>query len=146
MRRLLASLLLLACARSPDWAEGAARHHAMADRLIDAGNRAGARAELEAIITTAPHAGSEEDSRMVLQDAYFRLARLALDDHDPARAARDADAGLALGGRDDLFAANLLVVRGAAHEALGEAAAAMSVYQRALRINERLLHEEVGPR
>jgi hypothetical protein len=144
MRRLMVLLLLMACSRSPDWAEVAAQHHAEADRLIDAGNRVGARAELEAIITAAPHAG--EDGRRVSQDAYFRLARLALDDHDPARAARDADAGLALGGGEDLFVANLLVVRGAAHEALGEAAAAVSVYQRALRINERLLHEEVGPR
>jgi hypothetical protein len=78
---------------------------------------------------------------MVLQDTFFRLARLALDAHDPASAAHDAEQGLALGDGGDLFTANLLVVRGAAHEALGENAAALAACQRALRINEVLLHD-----
>jgi hypothetical protein len=89
---------------------------------------------------------SGDTRHAVLQDAYFRLARLALEDHDPAQAARYTNAGLAMGGANDLFVANLLVARGAAHEALGETAAALADYQRALRINEALLHEEVdGP-
>jgi len=145
MRWLLVLVLLVGCQASRDWSATAARAHAEADRLIDTGDRAGGQAVLQELVAT-PIEGPGETRRVVLQDAYFRLARLALDDHDPARAARDADAGLALGGGEDLFVANLLVVRGAAHEALGEAAAAVSVYQRALRINERLLQEEVGPR
>jgi hypothetical protein len=143
MRWLLALVLLAACQASPpEWPAAAARHHAEADRLIDAGDRAAARAVLEELVATAPAGG--DTRRVVLQDTYFRLARLALEAHDPARAARDADAGLALGGGSDLFVANLLVVRGAAHEALKEDAAALAAYQRALKINETLLEETVG--
>ena len=46
----------------------------------------------------------------------------------------------------DLFVANLLVVRGAAHEALGEGPAAAEDYHEALVINDRLLAETLrGP-
>jgi tetratricopeptide (TPR) repeat protein len=138
-RLVLLALLVVGCSRAPqDWPAIAAERNAAADRLIDQGDVAGARAELEAILATAPGAGAGA-RRVLLQDARFRLARLALDAHDPALAARHADAGLALGGEEDLFLANLLVVRGAAHEALGEAEAALAIYQRALRINESLL-------
>jgi hypothetical protein len=143
VRRLLALVLLVACSASPDWSVEAARGHAEADRLIDSGDRAAAQNVLEEIVAAAP-GGSAPTRRVLLQDTHFRLARLALDAHDPARAAREADAGLALGGADDLFVANLLVVRGAAHEALGESAAALAAYQRALRINETLLHDTLG--
>jgi tetratricopeptide (TPR) repeat protein len=146
VRRLLVLVLLLgACQAAPDWSVQVAHRHAQADGLIDHGDRAGAQAVLQRIVDEAPAQGAET-RRVLLQDTYFRLARLALDAHDPARAARAADAGLALGGGDDLFVANLLVVRGAAHEALGEAAAALGTYQRALRINEALLHETLSPR
>jgi tetratricopeptide (TPR) repeat protein len=142
MKRLLLVLLVAGCHGSPPWSATAARVHAEADRLIDAGDRSAARAALVQLVSDRIEAPAET-RRAVLQDAYFRLARLALDGHDAAQAARDADAGLALSGADDLFVANLLVVRGAAHEALGEPAAAVAVYQRALRINEALLREEV---
>lgn len=148
MRRLLALVLFLgACSTRPpsDWPASVARGHAEADRLIDSGDRAGARAALEWIVAGAP-GGDDETRRVLLQDTHFRLARLALDDHDPAQAARQADAGLALGGGDDLFVANLLVVRAAAHEALGQTSAALADYQRALRINEALLHETLTPK
>jgi len=145
MKRLLALVLLFACSsRRPDWAVTVAQGHSEADHLLDSGNRAGARAVLEAIVAGAPDTGGET-RRVLLQDTLFRLARLALDEHDAAAAARHADAGLALGGEDDLFVANLLVVRGAAHEARGESALALDVYQRALRINEALLQKTVSP-
>ena len=44
----------------------------------------------------------------------------------------------------DLFVANLLVVRGAAHEALGEGPAAAEDYHQALVINDRLLAETLA--
>ena len=56
----------------------------------------------------------------------------------------DADRGLALGRATDLFVANLLVVRGAAHEALDEGPAAAEDYHEALVINDRLLAEDVA--
>jgi tetratricopeptide (TPR) repeat protein len=144
VRRLLAlGLLLASCQATPDWSLEAARGHAAADHLIDRGDRPAARATLERLVASAP-GGSAETRRVLLQDTYFRLARLALDARDPAQAARDADAGLALGGTEDLFVANLLVVRGAAQEALGQNAAALATYQRALRINEALLHDTLG--
>lgn len=147
MRRwLLVLALLAACSRAPqDWSVIAADEHARADRLIDLGDRAAARATLESILDTAPTSGAADTRRVLLQDTHFRLARLALDAHDPALAARHADAGLALGGGDDLFVANLLVARGAAHEALGQAAEALAAYQRALRINEALLQHTLDP-
>src|SRR5688500_14212558 len=135
MRRLLVlALLAAACARAPrDWSVTAADGHTEADRLLDQGDRAGAKRVLESILEGAPDRGGTETRRVLVQDTRFRLARLALDAHDPALAARHADAGLALGGGADLFVANLLVARGAAHEALGQSAQALSVYQRALR-------------
>jgi hypothetical protein len=150
---LLCLLLLLApaCSRAPqapEWAAVAARAHADADERLDRGDRAGAREALLALVATAPEAartgaGAGEVRRVLLQDTHFRLARLALEAGEPAEAARQAEAGLGLGrdGEESLFVANLLVVRGAAHEALGKASAAMEDYQRALRINETLLHE-----
>jgi hypothetical protein len=101
---------------------------------------------LEAIVSSAPDAdtaAANDTRRVLLQDTRFRLARLALAAREPAVAARHADAGLALGGDADLFVANLLVVRGSAHEALGETQAAVQDDQRALQINEALLRETV---
>jgi tetratricopeptide (TPR) repeat protein len=145
-RILMLAVLLAACSRAPrDWSELAAVRHAEADNLIDHGDRDRARQVLEAIVASAPESGAESTRRVLLQDTRFRLARLALDAHDAALAARHADAGLALGGDDDLFVANLLVVRGAAHEAMGEPGSAVPLYQRALRINEALLHQTLSP-
>src|SRR6185295_1768755 len=102
---------------------------------------------LAAIVESQPAPGIYPDTgRMVLQDAYFRLARLALAGHQPVAAAAHARRGLALGGGyDDLFVANLLVARGAAHEALGETREALADYDRALRINEILLQTTLSP-
>jgi tetratricopeptide (TPR) repeat protein len=144
---LLAVVLALGCSRArpePGWPATAAALHAEADRFIDSGDRAAARRALETIVATAPDSRlgeTEETRRVLLQDTRFRLARLALDAKDPAEAARQAEAGLALGDEPSLFVANLLVARGAAQEALGKAAAAVDDYQRALEINESLLHE-----
>jgi hypothetical protein len=127
------------------WTASVASRNQEADRLIDGGDVAGARRVLADIVAGAP--GPEaagETRRMLLQDTYFRLARLALDGRAPAEAVGQAEQGLALGG-GDLFVANLLVARGAAHEALGETAAALADYDRALRINETLLRSTLSP-
>jgi tetratricopeptide (TPR) repeat protein len=156
MRGRLTLLALVAvlggCSRAPSpmgWSLDVASHHAQADRLIDRGDREGARRLLRAILATAPaveSGGAADTRRVLLQDTHFRLARLALAAGNASEAAEDADRGLALGGEGTLFEANLLVVRGAAHEALGQAPAALRDYQRALRINEALLHDTLpGP-
>ena len=121
------------CMRAPDWGATVAGGHAEADRLLDGGDRAGARRALMAIVDGAPAAAAGPNRRELLQDTYFRLAGLALEDGQPlVRLA---------GGGEDLFTANLLVVRGRAREALGQAGGALDDYHRALEINDRLLHQ-----
>ncbi len=136
---LLLAATTLSCYRAvPDsWAEQVARKHGQVDALLDRGASAEARRVLSSIIETAPP--DHPQRRLLLQDARFRLARLALAVGEPATAQREADLGLALGDHSDLFAANLLVARGAAHEAQGHGAAAANDYERALAINETLL-------
>jgi len=142
--------LALGCSKAPppygegEWITEAARRHGRADERLAAGDRPAARAELLAVVAASvPTDVSQEDSRGVLQDTYFRLAKLDLDARDPRAAVADADLGLSYGKPADLFVANLLIVRGAAHEALGNGAAAATDYHQALVINDRLLTEAV---
>jgi hypothetical protein len=144
--------LACGCSQAPrdgegQWITEAARRHALADERLAAGDRPAARAELLAVVgASVPTDVPEEDSRGVLQDTYFRLAKLDLDARDPRAAVADADLGLSYGKPADLFVANLLIVRGAAHEALGDGAAAAADYHQALVINDRLLTEAVRDR
>jgi hypothetical protein len=142
---LAAALCLVggACARAPRtdaWAVGAAAAHRRADRLLAAGDPAGARAALRALVDDAsPEGRAFEAHRLALQDTYFRLARLSLDANDPRQALADADAGLAYGAAPHVFVANLFVARGAAREATGDPRGAAEDYHRALIMNEELL-------
>jgi hypothetical protein len=146
MRRAGVVLLLslvVACDRrpaDPGWAAGVAARHAEADRLLDGADPQGARRVLASVLDGAP-SGERAGDRALLQDTHFRLARLALAAGDAAGAVRQAEAGLALGDRGDLFAANLLIVRGAAREKLRDAPGAAADYERALHINEALLRD-----
>ena len=124
------------------WAAEVAEKHREADRRLDAGDGAGARATLQSLIDAAvPRGITAEARRLPLQDTYFRLARLALAERDARGALAYADAGLAFGSAPHLFVANLFVVRGAAREALGDPRAAAEDYHRALTMNETLLRE-----
>ena len=146
---LVASAALGCARRHPDhdgrWVADAERRHALADQQLQAGDLPGARASLRAIVDTrAPGEIPAGVRRTVLQDTYFRLAELDLKGNDPRAALATADRGLAIGSAadlDDLFVANLLVVRGAAHEALDDGAGAAADYHAALVINDRLLAE-----
>jgi hypothetical protein len=161
MKRLVL-LVVLACACSESrperesprlsgpasaWAAMVASGHEQADKLLDAGDAPGARRLLTSVLEAPPpRAGLRtEIRRVLLQDTYFRLARLELDGRDAHAAAGHAAAGLALGGGEDLFVANLLVARGAAREALGETRDAVADYDRAARINEALLQHTLAP-
>jgi hypothetical protein len=131
-----------ACSQAPrrdPWAAGAAAAHERADRLLAAGDAAGARETLRALVEDRAGGEPTGGHRLALQDTYFRLARLALDAHDPREALADADAGLAYGAAPHLFVANLLVARGAAREALADPRGAAEDYHRALLMNEALL-------
>lgn len=141
----LAALVGAGCSRAPrghggGWAAAAAEKNREADRRLDDGDAPGARAALLALVAAeAPRAAGSDERRLVVQDAYFRLARLALAERDARQAAGYADAGLALGTAPHVFVANLYVVRGAAHEALADARSAAEDYHRALIMNEQLL-------
>jgi len=122
------------------WVADTARRHALADERLRAGNTAGAKEALLAIVDGAVPPGVPlGDRRGVLQDTYFRLAEMDLQAGDARAALASADRGLGLGRADDLFVANLLVVRGAAHESLGDGPAAATDYHDALLINDKLL-------
>jgi hypothetical protein len=149
---LAAALCALSCSQrdlavDDPWVAEAARRHALADERLEAGDRPGARDALRGIVEAPPAAAlPADDRRGVLQDTWFRLARIDLDARDARGALAAAERGLALGQGSDLFAANLLVVRGAAHEALGEGPAAAEDYHRALMINDKLLADSLnGP-
>jgi hypothetical protein len=150
-RRLLVvalAALAAACSRAPRaerWRTEVAQAHREVDARLDAGDPAGARAMLLALVAAQTAIVTTEPAhRLALQDAYFRLSQLALAAHEPRQALADADAGLALGDAPHLFVANLLVARAAAREAAGDPRAAAADYHRALTINETLLAEALG--
>jgi hypothetical protein len=145
---VVALVVLGGCSRQRaaggDWMADATRRHALADELLDRGDAPAARAQLAAVVDElAPRGDADDDRRRVLQDTYYRLAGLDLRAHDPTRALLHAERGLTLGGGEDVFVANLLVARGAAREARGEAPAAAADFHAALLINERLLADSL---
>jgi len=147
--RLLAFAFLaffaVACGPADDeaaaWLANAQAAHAEADdESVDE-----AIATLEAFARLAPPEGVDaRDARIVRQDLFYRVSRLALDSGDASRARALADEGLALGRGDDLFTANLLVARGQAREAEGDALGASEDYHDALLINDALLQQVLG--
>jgi hypothetical protein len=144
MRRIallaLAGTLLGCGGDAARWIEGAAFTNEQADASLREGQLPRARAVLEQLVTRpAPASVADGDRRAVLQDAYARLAVIALAEHAPAQAIRDADAGLALGERRDVFTATLRTLRGRAGEALGKDAEAARDYEAAQLIDEALL-------
>jgi tetratricopeptide (TPR) repeat protein len=151
---MLLLALAVGCMRTPappaadPWTASVFDQHAHADALIDRGAPGEARAALQRILDSAParaRSGDDPGRRALLRDTLFRLGRLELEAHQPAQALRHANEGLALDGAGDesadLFVANLLVLRGSALAALGDEAAALPDYERALRINEALLQQ-----
>lgn len=144
MRSWLVTLALLvsapACADAPAgaWVESIAQANADADAALAKRNPAVAIRVLTRALAADAHGVASADLRVVHADLYFRLAELELERGYPATARTRADQGLALGTPDDLYTANLFIVRGRANEAL-DPAAAIDDYHRALVINEALL-------
>jgi hypothetical protein len=122
------------------WIDDAAAAHARADALAGSGDREAAMRVLEQLVAQpAPWRIAGEDRRAVLQDAYARLADLALRAGDAARSLRYADAGLSLGEARDVFTPALRTLRGQANEALGRDADAARDYEAAQIVAEALL-------
>lgn len=147
---LLTVLTLTGCSRSPQVWEGPvdlADRHAKADRLLDAGDTAGGTRELRALwdILHRRQAGAFPDRRQATQDVAFRLAGLGLESGDLPGALAYCDDGLRLGRGDDVFTANLLVMRGTIRQDLGQSSAAAEDFHQALLINEKLLKQTLNP-
>ncbi len=140
---LVAALALLAaCAGSRDdtgsWVTSAETAHHEADRLLAAGDAHGARDVLQRLETTMP-GDANGATRAVHADLLYRVAELDLRENDVKGAVDSATRGLELGRSNDAFTTNLLIVRGRAHEKLGDAVAASRDYHDALVITEALL-------
>lgn len=160
LRRLRSALLALGvlfalgfgvgCADSGDggaaaWVGAAAADSRAADEAMARGDVASAKTHLEAIVArSAPPSVAGDDARVLAQDAYYRLAQLAMREGDPAAAQRLAGRGLELGAREDVFSANLYIVRGRAKEASDQAVEATADYHEALKINDALLRRTLG--
>lgn len=115
-----------------------------ADALLNQGDSAGAARVLEAFVAQPVPAGiAPDDRRGVLQDAYARLASLAVSTGRAVEALRFAETGLALGDAHDVFAASLHTVHGRANEALGRDRDAARDYEAAQIIAASLLDAEL---
>ena len=146
--RKAALILLVACAAAGcggpagRWVDEAAAAHAQADALVRGGEPGRAARVLEELVSRpVPAQVAAQDRRAVLQDAYARLAALALEQRELAQALRYAEAGLALGPARDVFTCALRTLRGRAHEALGQDAEAARDYEAAQMVAEALLQE-----
>jgi hypothetical protein len=165
LTRALACVVVLgACAKTADepaaltpdtaaaeWLAKARQAHDLADAALREKHPDDARAALLAALDPEPPQQLRaEDARVVRQDLCFHVAQVELADADPSAALGFAGRGLGYGKLDDVFTANLLVVRGRALQALSRPAEAASSYQAALQINERLLRAalagDAGPR
>ena len=140
---LVLCTFLGACGTASDpagWLDRAAEAHERADRAIGSNDLDTARAALlEVLHPSSSLAIDDEDLRIVRQDLYFRLAGLELAEAAPEKALHWANEGLTLGAREDIFTANLLVVRGQANQALGNDHGAAQDFFEAQRINQVLL-------
>lgn len=154
MTRLLTTFMLLALAWGAIACGGedaaiymaeARSAHQRAERALEREDLDGATNELETFLQLpTPQSVNEDDARIVRQDVFYRLAGIALD-RDQASVAQDwADRGLNEGLAEDVFTANLYVVRGAAREALDRDIEAAADYHEALLINDALLQRLLG--
>jgi hypothetical protein len=86
--------------------------------------------------------GSDQ-TRLVRQDLFCRLAETALRLGQPETALRWARQGLDLDGPPTPFLAQLSALEGQARDALGDRDGAAKSYMKALEVNEALLNESL---
>jgi tetratricopeptide (TPR) repeat protein len=145
---LLLALCGLACSRAPaPTPPSLADQHARVDELLQLGRLSDAERQLDSMWRTLPES-QELSSRLrgqALQDVAFRLGQVMLDEKKTAEALEVCTRGLALGEHDDLFTANLLILRGNIQQELGKSLAAAEDFHQALVINEKLLQKVLHP-
>lgn len=142
----LLALCALACSRAPEQPRSLVEQHARVDALLEVGHLSGAERQLSSMWRTLH--GSYAKSRFgreALQDVAFRLGQVMLDEKKPGEALEVCTRGLALGEHDDLFTANLLILRGNIQRELGKSLAAAEDFHQALGINEKLLQKVLHP-
>ncbi|HEX7599278.1 MAG TPA: hypothetical protein VF518_13765 [Polyangia bacterium] len=143
---LLLALCALACSRAPA-PRSLMDQHKRVDEMIDVGYLAGAERQLDRMWRTDRRNNPRPSGlgRQVLQDIAFRLGLVMLDEKKPGEALEACTRGLALGEKDDLFTANLLILRGHIWQEMGKSLSAAEDFHQALVINEKLLHEVIHP-
>lgn len=143
---LLLALCALTCSRTPT-PRSLSDEHARVDEFLQAGYLAGAERQLDRMWRMyRPNPGKPKRyQRQVLQDIAFRLGQVMIDEKKPGEALEACTRGLALGEEDDLFTANLLILRGHVRQELGKPVSAAEDFHKALVINERLLHKVLKP-
>ncbi len=127
-------------ASARQWVGQVLETDAAVERALRAGDRSAAVVALTSLVSAEPPASvGEDEARAVRQDAYFRLAEIALVDEAPDRALALVEVALGLGDQRDVFSANLYIVRGKAHEARDELVEAAGDYHEALLITDAQL-------
>ena len=139
------ALFALSCSREPA-PLSLADQHARVDEFLQAGYLAGAERQLDRMWRAHHPTGELRPyQRQVLQDISFRLGQVMLEEKKPVEALGACTRGLDLGGADDLFTANLLILRGHIRQELGKLASAAEDFHKALVINEKLLGKVLNP-
>jgi hypothetical protein len=131
------------------WLVVARDNHGKVDALLDQGQAVDAARLVAEIVERAPPPdppAAKATRRILIQDAYFRIALMALEAGHTLVAGLQAEQGVAQGEAEDLFTANLLIVRAVAHDRLGEEQLASAARQRAARINQTLAERKKNPR
>jgi predicted negative regulator of RcsB-dependent stress response len=144
---LLFALCALACSRAPEGPRSLIEQHARVDELLEVGHLPGAERQLNYMWRSLyrNQGASYRFGRQALQDIAFRLGQVMLDEKKTTEALEVCTRGLALGERDDLFTANLLILRGNIQQELGKGMAAAADFHQALVINEKLLQKVLHP-
>jgi hypothetical protein len=123
------------------WLGGNLSVHGQVDAALRSKDYGAASELLSNALAAAPAGVAADDLRRIRQDLYFRSSQISFMTHDYVRTLQLADAGLALGDAEDLFAANLWMARVTALVALKRANDAAASYGHAHELNQRLLVE-----
>ncbi|MFT5429773.1 MAG: tetratricopeptide (TPR) repeat protein [Myxococcota bacterium] len=156
MRTSLVVLLLLVgtgCGRAPVvrasellWTASVDLDRQLADKCVDSGELTIAERMLRRSLAR-PDAAVDEVVRIALrQDLHFALGRVLLLQGRFSRASAEASRGLALGGQNTVFQANLYGLRAMAVEADGRPLDALDDYSRALTIHKSLFDAALAAR
>ena len=119
--------------------------YARVDAALARSDTRSATEALEGFVAAKRFEGvSEREHKALVQDAYVRLAEIALDNHDGAAALATIDRGVALGVEQDVFGVNLLLARAAAFAAVGNEEKEAAAVHEAMLLSDALLTATLG--